>query len=139
MHNRFVAVATALVFVAGISGCSQQPTAKEQVPGRITVEGNARTTESLECDQHEWLLMIEATAGPAHAQALLQLGGEKPAVRTVNISNFNGFNGVAGEGLGNVDASFADGVYTVTGTAEGSNPDDPGKTRTARFRIEAPC
>ncbi|MBV8930019.1 MAG: lipoprotein LpqH [Mycobacteriaceae bacterium] len=34
---------------------------------------------------------------------------------------------------------FANGTYTVTGTARGSNPDDPGNPKTAPFRIEVEC
>jgi ipoprotein LpqH len=37
------------------------------------------------------------------------------------------------------DVTFADGVYTITGTARGSNPDDPSTPRTAPFRIEVRC
>jgi ipoprotein LpqH len=50
-----------------------------------------------------------------------------------------GFNGVAGEGVGSVEASAAERTYTMTGTAEGSDKGKPGQTRTVPFRIEAPC
>lgn len=136
MQNR-LAVAAALVFVT--AGCAEQATADRPETGRITVDGTTHTTQAVSCAQYQWLLVIQMTAEPAHARTLLQLGGEAPAVRTVSIANFDGFNGVAGEGASSADASFAEGTYTISGTAEGSDPGSPGTTSTVPFRIEAPC
>jgi ipoprotein LpqH len=132
-------VAAALVVVATASGCTTEPTAERKETGRITVAGATHTTQAVSCEQYQWLLVIEMTAEPAHARTLLQLGGEEPTVRTVSIANFDGFNGVAGEGVGSVEASAAKGTYTMTGTAEGSDQGNPGRTRTVPVRIEAPC
>ena len=68
---------------------------------------------------------------------ILQLSGEKPIAKTINIENFDGFNGVSGEAVGDADASFADGTYTITGTAQGANPNHPNGPRTVPFRINA--
>jgi ipoprotein LpqH len=137
MENR---MATALLVVAAAtSGCAEQPTAEREDTGRITVDGTTHTTRTVACEQYQWSLIIKTTAGPGQARALLQLGGEKPIVKTVSFANFDGFNGVAGEDIGGVEASAAGGTYTITGTAEGSDPGNPGGTRTAPFEIEAPC
>jgi ipoprotein LpqH len=136
MQNR---MAAALVVVAATAGCAEQAPAEREETGRITVDGATHATQTVSCEQYQWSLIIHTTAGPGRARALLQLGGEQPTVRTVSIANFDGFNGVAGEGVGSVEASAAEGTYTITGTAEGSDPDSPGKTRTAPFEIEAPC
>jgi lipoprotein LpqH len=138
MQNRLV-TAAALIVVAGASACAVEPTAGEQKAGRITLDGNARSAEDVSCTQVKWLLVIETTAGAASTRSTLQLEGEKPTVETVNISNFDGFNGVAGQGIGKAEAAFVDGAWTISGTAEGSVPNEPGKQRTAPFRIEAPC
>jgi lipoprotein LpqH len=129
-------LAGALIVVAATSGCAEDATAERAETGRITVEGTTHTTQTISCEQYDWLMIIDTTAEPAHARTLLQLGGEQPSVKTVNIANFDGFYGVAEEG---VEASAAAGTYTITGTAEGSSPDTPGQTRTVPFRIEAPC
>jgi lipoprotein LpqH len=135
MLNRLAVIAALAVVTAG---CAEQATA-ERPTGRITVDGVTHTTQAVSCEQYEWLLVIEMTAEPAHARTLLQLGSEEPTVKTVSIANFDGFNGVAGEGVGSVEASAAEGTYTMTGTAEGSDQGNPGQTRTVPFRIEAPC
>jgi lipoprotein LpqH len=136
MKNR---LAAALIVVGAASGCAEDATGEREETGRITVDGTMHTTQTVSCEQYDWMVVIDMTAEPAHARTLLQLGGEQPSVRTVNIANFEGFYGVAGEGVGTVEASAAAGTYTITGTAEGSTPDSPGKTRTVPFRIEAPC
>jgi ipoprotein LpqH len=127
-------VAAALVVIATASGCATEPTAERIETGRITVDGTTHTTGAVSCEQYEWSLIIRTSAGPGHARAFLQLGGERPAARTVSLANFDGLNGVAGE---DVDASAA--AYTMTGMAEGSDQGTPGQTRTVPFRMEAPC
>jgi ipoprotein LpqH len=129
-------LAAALVVVAATSACAEDATAERADTGRITVDGTTHTAQTITCEQYDWLMIVDMTAEPAHARTLLQLGGEQPSVKTVNIANFDGFYGVAGEGA---EASAAAGTYTITGTAEGSTPDSPGKTRTVPFRIEGPC
>jgi hypothetical protein len=84
-------------------------------------------------------MTIKTTSGSTRTGTFLETGGEKPIARTVDISNFEGFNGVAGEGIGETDVSLADGDFVISGTAEGYSPDDPGKKRSAPFRIETSC
>jgi lipoprotein LpqH len=129
-------LAAALVVVAATSACAEDATAERADTGRITVDGTTHTAQTITCEQYDWLMIVDMTAEPAHARTLLQLGGEQPSVKTVNIANFDGFYGVAGEGA---EASAAAGTYTITGTAEGSTPDSPGNPRTVPFRIEGPC
>ena len=57
----------------------------------------------------------------------------------VNIDNFAGFTGVADAGAGDAKATFANGTYTVTGTAQGSKLDDPRISFAAPFKIEVGC
>lgn len=79
------------------------------------------------------------TAAPANVRVLLKLDSEKPKLESVNIENFAGFTGVADVGAGDAKAVFADGRYTVTGTAEGSQLNDPRVSMTAPFKIEVNC
>jgi hypothetical protein len=135
----FGAVSATAAVIASVSACSHDPGQAQQPTAQLTVNNATRTTHDISCTQIESLLTIKATAAPAVAQAILQLNGDKPVVRTVNVSNFDGFHGVAGEGVGHADVTFANGTYTITGDAEGAVPDRPAESKTAPFRIQAPC
>ncbi len=84
-------------------------------------------------------MIIETKSGPTRTHSMLQIGGEKPIAKTVNIHDFDGFSGIADEGTGSADVSLASDAYVVTGAAEGSDPENPGKSRTVPFRIETHC
>jgi hypothetical protein len=134
-----VAVAAAALVTASLAGCSHDAEHAPQPTAQLTVNNATRTTHEISCTQIESLLTIKATAAPATAQAIIQLNGDKPVVRTVNLTNFDGFHGVAGEGVGRADVTFANGTYTITGDAEGAVPDHPAESKTAPFRIQTPC
>lgn len=116
---------------------SSEPSQKS---GQVTVGDRSQDTQSVDCTQVQWDMTIEASADPGRARALLQLGGEKPIVRSVNIENIDGLSGVAGGDLGNAQASVnGSSTYTITGTAVVSDTANPGQTKTLPFEIEAPC
>ena len=76
-----------------------------QRSGKITVADKTENTQSIKCTQVDWSLAIVASAEPGRARALLQLGGDKPIVKTVNIENIDGLRGVAGGDIGKAEAS----------------------------------
>jgi ipoprotein LpqH len=138
--SRLVAVAAAaLVAIAGTSGCTEQEKKLPQPTARVTVNGNSRTTHAISCTQLQWTLTIDVTAGPARATAVVQLAGDKPSPTSVDIADFDGFTGTSGQGVGDVDVTFADNTYTITGHAQRTNSDNPNNPTTATFRIEAQC
>jgi lipoprotein LpqH len=139
MQNRLICAAAILMVVAGAAGCGEEAKPERAKNARITVGGKTQTTREVSCTQVEWSMIIETKSGPTRTRSLLQLGGEKPIAKTVDIFNFDGFSGVAGEGAGSADVSLDNNAYVIAGTAEGSDPDNPGKTRTVPFRIETPC
>ena len=139
MQNRSIAVAAALMVVAGTAGCGEEAKPERAKNTRITVGSKTQTTQEVSCTQLGWSVIIETKSGPARTRSFLQIGGEKPIAKTVDIHDFDGFSGVAGGGAGSADASLANNAYVITGTAEGSDPENPGKTRTMPFRIETPC
>jgi hypothetical protein len=139
MQNRVLCVAVISVVFACTAGCGEEAKPERAKNARITVGSKTQTTKELSCTQVDWSMIIETRSGPARTHSLLQIGGEKPIAKTVEIQNFEGFNGVAGEGAGSADVSLTNNAYVITGTAEGSDPNNPGKTRTVPFRIEAPC
>lgn len=131
-----------LAAAAVVSGCGLTgPTPSEEPAqsGHITIDGQTLSTQSVECTQHDWSMMIDAKAKPGSAQVFLQLGGAEPIVRTVNIENINGINAVAGGDSGKADASMKRNTYTISGTVVGADRDNPGRTRTMPFEIKAPC
>ena len=143
MLNRSIGLTAALAAAAVTAGCGltgTQPSEPSQRSGKITVGDKTQDTQSIKCTQNEWGLTIDAKAAPGRAQAFLQLGGEKPVVRTVQIENIGGMSGVAGGDVGNAEASGSTSdIYTITGTAEASDTDHPGQTKSLPFKIEAPC
>jgi ipoprotein LpqH len=136
--NRFVTAAVTVLLLASCAGCfgSQKPAEKT---AWITVDNNTRTSHAITCNQVQWLLTANITAAPATVRVLLKLDADKPKLESVNIDNFGGFTGVADAGAGDAKATFANGTYTVTGTAQGSKLDDPRVSMTAPFKIEVGC
>ena len=139
MGGRFVTAAVTVLVVASCAGCffrSERPT---QQTARITVDNNTRTSHAVTCNQVQWLLTANITSAPASVRVLLNLDSEKPKLESVNINNFAGFTGVADSGAGDAKVVFANGTYTITGTAEGSQLDDPRVSLTAPLKIEVGC
>jgi Mycobacterium 19 kDa lipoprotein antigen len=136
--NRFVTAAATVLLVASCAGCFGSEKTAEKT-ARITVDNNTRTSHAITCNQVQWLLTANITAAPATVRVLLKLDADKPKLESVNIDNFGGFTGVADVGAGDAKATFANGTYTVTGTAQGSKLDDPRVSMTAPFKIEVGC
>lgn len=128
--------------VAVVSGCGlvgPTPSEEPAQSGRIVIDGNGVDTQSVECTQHQWSMQITAKARTGSARVFLELGGEKPVVRTVNIENVNEINGVAGGDSGKAQATTKGNVYTVSGTVVGADGRNPAQPRTMPFEIKAPC
>ena len=139
MQSRSIAVAAVLIFVAVTAGCGEEVKPERAKNARISVGGKTLTTQDVSCRQLEWSLIIEAKSGPTRTRSLLELGGEQPIAKTVDINDFDGFSGVAGEGAGSAEVSLVNNAYVITGSAQGSDPENPGETRTVPFRLETPC
>ncbi|KUI44902.1 hypothetical protein AU197_11525 [Mycobacterium sp. IS-1590] len=131
-----------LAAVAVVSGCGLVgPTPSEEPArsGRIVIDGTGVDTQSVECTQHEWSMQIDAKATTGSAQVFLELGGERPVVRTVNIENVNEINGSAGGDNGKAEATIDGNTYTISGTVVGADGRNTAQTRTMPFEIKAPC
>ena len=139
MGNRSVIAAVIVLVVASCAGCFMHSAKPTEQTARITVDNNTRTSHAVTCDQVQWLLTAHIAAAPASVRVLLKLDSEKPKLESVNIDNFAGFTGVADAGAGDAKVAFADGTYTITGTAEGSRLNDPRVSLTAPFKIEVGC
>jgi ipoprotein LpqH len=137
--GRFVTAAVTALIAAGFcAGCSSSEKVTQKT-ARITVDNTSRTSHAVTCNQVQWLLTANISAAPASVRVLLKLDSEKPKLESVNIDNFAGFTGVADAGAGDAKAVFANNTYTITGTAEGSQRNDPRISVTAPFKIEVGC
>jgi ipoprotein LpqH len=132
------AVVSASLVAASCSGCLQDNKVAQKT-ARITVDNNTRTSHAVTCSQVEWLLTADIAAAPANVRVLLKLDPDKPKVESIHIDNFAGFSGVADSGAGDSKIAFANNSYTITGTAEGSQVNDPRVSFTAPFKIEVGC
>jgi lipoprotein LpqH len=82
-------------------------------------------------------LTANITVAPANVRVLLKLDQEKPTLESVNFDNFAGFSGVAN--VGDTKIHFANDTYSITGTAQGSQLNDPRVSVTRPFKIEVGC
>jgi ipoprotein LpqH len=130
-------VGAALV-AASCSGCFTSDKATQKT-ARITVDNKTRTSHAITCSQVDWLLTANITAAPATVRVLLKLDSETPKVESVHFDNFEGFSGVSDSGAGESKIRFANNTYTITGTAQGSQLNDPRISMTAPFTVEVGC
>ncbi len=139
MGGRFVTAAvTVLVVAASCAGCFSSAKVTEQT-ARITVDNNTRTSHAVTCSQVNWLLTANISAAPANVKVLLRLDPEKPTVESVHFDNFVGFSGVSNSGAGESKIHVANDTYTITGTASGTQLNDPRVSVTQPFTVEVGC
>jgi len=137
--RRFITAAvSASLVAASCSGCFTSDKATQKT-ARITVDNNTRTSHAVSCSQVNWLLTANISAAPATVRVLLKLDSETPKVESVHFDNFAGFSGVSDSGAGQAKIRFANNTYTITGTAEGSQLNDPRVSVTAPFTVEVGC
>ena len=139
MGRRLITAAVgASLVAASCSGCFTDDKATQKT-ARITVDNNTRISHAVSCSQVDWLLTANISAAPANVRVLLKLDSETPKVESVHFDNFAGFSGVSDSGAGEAKIRFANNTYTITGTAEGSQLNDPRVSMTAPFTIEVGC
>lgn len=147
MQGRYVTAAmTAVVVAALCAGCSGSGKVTEKT-ARITVDNNTRTLHAITCNQVQWLLTADILvappanpeAPPASVQVMLDLKPDKPKLKSVNFNNFAGFTGVADTAADDAKTAFANGKYTISGTATGSQLNDRRVSFETPFKIEVGC
>ncbi|WP_428341308.1 lipoprotein LpqH [Mycobacterium sp.] len=139
MEQRLITAAVSAVLVAAsCSGCFTQDNATQKT-ARVTVDNNTRTSHAVKCNQVNWLLTANISVAPANVKVLLRLDPEKPTVESVHFDNFVGFYGVSNSGAGESKIQVAHDTYTITGTASGTQLNDPRVSVTQPFTIEVGC
>ena len=138
MGRRLVTAAVSASVVAALcSGCFVHDEKVAQKTARITVDNDSRTSHAVSCSQVDWRLIANITAAPANVRVLVKLDPDKPTLESVNFDNFAGFSGVAN--ADDTKIHFANDTYTITGTAQGSQLNDPRVSVTRPFKIEVGC
>ena len=139
MGRRLITAAvSASLVAASCSGCFTDDKVTQKT-AHITVDKNTRTSHAVTCSQVDWLLTANISAAPANVRVLLKLDPETPKVESVHFDNFAGFSGVSDSGAGEAKVRFANNTYTITGTAQGSQLNDPRVSMTTPFTIEVGC
>ncbi len=138
-HRIVIAAASAALVAASCAGCVAQDDKSTQKTAHITVDHTSRTSHAITCNQVNWLLTANISVAPANVKVLLRLDPDKPIVESVHIDNFAGFSGVSNSGAGEATIRVVKDVYTITGTASGSQLNDPHLSVTKPFSIEVGC
>jgi lipoprotein LpqH len=137
--QRLITAAVSMVLVAAsCSGCFTEDKTTQKT-AHITVDNNTRTSHAVTCSQVNWLLTANISAAPANVKVLLRLDPEKPTVESVHFDNFVGFSGVSNSGAGESKIRVAHDTYTITGTATGTQVNDPRISVTNPFTVEVGC
>ena len=140
MRQRLITAAVSAVLVAAsCSACFSPDNNATQKTAHITVDNNTRTSHAVTCNQVNWLLTADISAAPAKVKVLLRLDPDKPTVESVHFDNFDGFSGVSNSGAGESKIHVAHDTYTITGTALGTQVNDPRVSVTQPFTIEMGC
>jgi hypothetical protein len=139
MLTRLFAAAALMVTAAGCGLTAPEPTTPPVQSGRISIGDSTQKTQSVSCAQTQWDLTIDATADTGTAHVFLQLGDRQPVVRTVDIQNLNGLNGVLADPSKAQAAVNRSGSYTITGTATVTDAANPAQSKDLPFRIDVTC
>ena len=138
MQIRHIAV-TATVLALGLAGCGGQSLALGSTTAKVTIDGkDTGNPHAVTCSQTGWVWTIETPDKAKGFTAVLGTGGDV-TVKSVDFRDFAGFSGTSWGDIGKAEVTGVGGKYTITGSADGSFTDNPGKGVSATFRIEADC
>jgi uncharacterized Zn-binding protein involved in type VI secretion len=143
-----------LVVLAGVSlivgnfavGCSSPPAPSPRsgtIPAgtaEVTVNGQKlATSESVDCTFIQSMTTIRTGDNAAGATIVVDNAGKLDA-KSVDIRNLGGFTGAYWQSLGDdATVSVLGRTFTIAGTVDGFNAEDPGKRTAGSFSIKASC
>lgn len=146
MLKRFIHAAAAAVIAVGLGACSSSPAtpaSSGRLPaGTAQVTINDRTlspTHSVKCLPLGSLTTI-ATGNPAAGITAFVSNQDALTADSVSINDLGGFTGSYMAGLGGkADVTMNDQTYTIRGSAEGFDADNPSQRATGSFTIRVAC
>jgi ipoprotein LpqH len=145
--NRFAAGLGSGLMVVGIGACSSPPPAASPQAGtlpsgtaQVTIDNkDIPRTYAVHCTSIESLRMIATGDATAGATALVS-NEDALTAQSVGIQDLGGFTGSYMEGLqGQAQVTMSGQTYTIRGTAEGFDTDNPSARTTSTFVIKVAC
>jgi lipoprotein LpqH len=145
--NRFAAGLGTGLMVVGIGACSSPPPAASPQAGtlpsgtaQVTIDNkDIPRTYAVHCTSIESLRMIATGDVTAGATALVS-NKDALTAQSVGIQDLGGFTGSYMEGLqGRAQVTMSGQTYTIRGTAEGFDTDNPSARTTGTFVIKVAC
>lgn len=107
---------------------------------RLTIDGNTHSTRPPACSQDQSYRTIDIREHDGRVEAVVLLSGDRVIPQWVKIRDIDGFTGSAWQGgLGDAHVDLAKNTYTITGSAEGIDSNNPNKVVTEDFKITAEC
>ncbi len=125
-----------------VAGCSDGFKALDTHTAQVRINGSDTGDRlRVRCTQVQWVWFIESLQEAPGFRAQVSTGDSVDA-RLIRLDDVGGFTGSAWKDSGTeigADAEFADGAFTITGTATGFFQKDPSATTTAQFEIQTDC
>lgn len=146
MQIRLIAVLSAVSAIGVIAGCSSSPPAPK-LPGtvsagtaEVTVNGQKlATSHAVDCTFIQSMTTIATGDNAAGATVVID-NAEKLDAKSVDIRNLGGFTGSYRQSLGDkATVNMTGRTFTISGSADGFNADNPSKRTAGTFSIKASC
>jgi len=137
VRNRMVVIA--FLVVVCVAGCAQSQTTPLKA-ARLTIDGATHTTRPPACSQMQSYRTIDIRDHDGQVEAVVLLSADRAIPQWVKIRDIDGFTGSFWEGgVGSAHADVTNSAYTITGSADGINSNNPNKVITTDFKISAEC
>ncbi|MFY1621220.1 lipoprotein LpqH [Micromonospora sp. WMMD736] len=133
-------LAAAGLVVIGLAGCAVPAPAVGTRTAELSVGGDGATaTQPVSCSQTGWMWILESFAEEPGFTAVLRSGLDG-AADSVQLRDIGGFTGAYWAGTtGSGEVNIEEGVFTVSGEAEGYFAEDPTDRVTVPYRVTARC
>jgi lipoprotein LpqH len=147
VENRFVVLVGASLLVGNVVvGCSSPPPASAPsgtIPAGTAVmtinDQKLATSEAVDCTFIQSMTTIKTGDDAAGATVVIDNAAKLDA-KSVDIRNLGGFTGSYRKDLGeNATVSLLGRTFTIAGTADGFNVQDPSKRTPGKFSIKVSC
>lgn len=141
MPSGITAATGAALVAVSLAACASQPQSVAASSARVKINGiNAIKTDHVQCTQVQWFKMVDIGDNTAGARLFVDETAATPHLKSVHIRNLGGFTGMYSEGDGgSANTTFTEARFTVAGTADGFNTNNPNEPATAKYHISVRC
>ncbi|WP_428371177.1 lipoprotein LpqH [Mycolicibacterium sp.] len=147
MMTHWALTACAAAAALTLAGCSSEPPEYQPSSGslsagtaQVTVNGHdAGTNTTVQCSQAGSMTTINTGDDASGISAVVD-SQEDLVVRQVGIRDLGGFTGSYNDGLGGeASATMTGRTFTISGTADGFDTDEPSFRSSGTFEIKVAC